>query len=97
MSVNASLYELLRPSACHANEFAVGPGEVLLIDETWKKPGTTAAERFDYLYSRPQLRAWVPKIEALSEMAGAVHALMNNCYRDYGVRNAADLISLLDG
>jgi uncharacterized protein YecE (DUF72 family) len=66
-------------------------------DETWKKPGTTAAERFDYLYSRPQLRAWVPKIEALSEMAGTVHALMNNCYRDYGVRNAADLISLLDG
>ena len=66
-------------------------------DETWKKPGTTAAERFDYLYSRPQLRAWVPKIEALAEMAGTVHALMNNCYRDYGVRNAADLISLLDG
>jgi len=64
-------------------------------DETWKKPGTTAAERFDYLYSRPQLRAWVPKIEQLADQASTVHALMNNCYRDYGVRNAADLISLL--
>jgi len=64
-------------------------------DETWKKPGTTAAERFDYLYSKPQLRGWVPKIEALAEQAATVHALMNNCYRDYGVRNATDLIGLL--
>jgi uncharacterized protein YecE (DUF72 family) len=66
-------------------------------DDTWKKPGTTAAERFEYLYSRPQLRAWVPRIEDLAEKAATVHALMNNCYRDYGVRNAADLSSLLAG
>jgi uncharacterized protein YecE (DUF72 family) len=64
-------------------------------DETWKKPATTAAERFEYLYSRPQLRAWVPKIKNLAERADTVHALMNNCYRDYGVRNAADLTALL--
>jgi len=64
-------------------------------DDTWKKPGTTAAERFDYLYSRPQLRAWIPRIDDLAERAETVHALMNNCYRDYGVRNAADLIALL--
>jgi len=64
-------------------------------DETWKKPGTTAAERFEYLYSRAELRPWVPKVEYLAENASAVHALMNNCYSDYGVRNAADLISLL--
>lgn len=64
-------------------------------DETWKKPGTTAAERFRYLYSKPELREWVPKIEALGEQAATVHALMNNCYEDYGVRNAADLASLL--
>jgi uncharacterized protein YecE (DUF72 family) len=65
-------------------------------DDTWKKPGTTAAERFRYLYSKPQLRDWVPKIEALAEQATTVHALMNNCYQDYGVRNAADLASLLE-
>ena len=64
-------------------------------DETWKKPGTTAAERFDYLYSDAQLRTWVPRIEGLAERAGTVHVLMNNCYQDYGVRNAADLASLL--
>jgi uncharacterized protein YecE (DUF72 family) len=65
-------------------------------DEAWKKPGTTAAERFEYLYSKPELRAWVPKIEALAEQAATVHALMNNCYQDYGVRNAADLADLLE-
>jgi uncharacterized protein YecE (DUF72 family) len=65
-------------------------------DETWKKPGTTAAERFDYLYSKAQLQTWVPRIKALAEQAGTVHALMNNCYQDYGVRNAADLASLLE-
>jgi uncharacterized protein YecE (DUF72 family) len=66
-------------------------------DDTWKKPGTSAAERFRYLYSKRQLQAWVPRLEALAERAGAVHALMNNCYQDYGVRNAADLAELLGG
>jgi uncharacterized protein YecE (DUF72 family) len=66
-------------------------------DETWKKPGTSAAERFEYLYTRRQLQAWVPRIEELAERAGTVHALMNNCYRDYGVRNAADLMEMLEG
>jgi uncharacterized protein YecE (DUF72 family) len=64
-------------------------------EETWKKPGTTAAERFEYLYTKRQLQAWVPKLEVLAEGARTVHALMNNCYQDYGVRNAADLASLL--
>jgi uncharacterized protein YecE (DUF72 family) len=65
-------------------------------DETWKKPVATAAERFDYHYTRRQLRTWVPKIAALAERASTVHALMNNCYQDYGVRNAADLAALLE-
>jgi uncharacterized protein YecE (DUF72 family) len=64
-------------------------------DDTWKKAGTTAAERFRYLYSKPQLRAWVPRLESLAERTENVHALMNNCYQDYGVRNAADLSALL--
>ncbi len=66
-------------------------------DETWKQSNTTAAERFRYLYSKPQLRAWVPKLRSLAERATRVHALMNNCYQDYGVRNAGDLAALLGG
>src|SRR5262249_6881615 len=64
-------------------------------DETWKKPNTTAAERFKYLYSKQQLRAWVPRLQTLADRAEKVHALMNNCYQDYGVRNGADLAALL--
>ncbi len=66
-------------------------------DDTWKKPATTAAERFNYLYSPTELSAWRPKIEVLAERSANVHALMNNCYQDYGVRNAADLAEVLDG
>jgi uncharacterized protein YecE (DUF72 family) len=65
-------------------------------DDTWKKPGTTAAERFKYLYSKRQLRAWVPKLRTLAEQAATVHALMNNCYQDYGVRNASELSTLTE-
>ncbi len=66
-------------------------------DDTWAKQTQTAAERFKYLYSEPQLRSWVPRLRSLAERAERVHALMNNCYQDYGVRNAADLAGLLDG
>jgi uncharacterized protein YecE (DUF72 family) len=37
----------------------------------------------------------VPKVEQLAEEAEQVHVLMNNCYQDYGVRNAADLRDVL--
>jgi len=64
-------------------------------DATWDAKATSAAERFRYLYSEDELREWVPRLEALAERADRVHALMNNCYQDYGVRNAAQLRDLL--
>ena len=63
--------------------------------ENWKKPGLTAAERFDYEYRLPELKEWLPKIKRLEEEADEVHLLMNNCYGDKAVRNAADLGKLL--
>jgi uncharacterized protein YecE (DUF72 family) len=65
-------------------------------DDTWKRPATTAAERFRYLYSERELRAWVPRLQSLAEQVDTVHALMNNCYQDYGVRNASELALLLE-
>src|SRR5262245_12759013 len=65
-------------------------------DETWKANTTTAAERFKYLYDRRQLRSWLGRIQELAGQAREVHVLMNNCYQDYGVRNAADMIDLLE-
>lgn len=64
--------------------------------ETWKAPGLTAAERFNYRYSIDELREWVPKVDALASEAKEVHLLMNNCYGDKAVRNAEELGALLD-
>jgi uncharacterized protein YecE (DUF72 family) len=62
--------------------------------ETWKRPNITAAERFRYLYSEDELRGWVGPILALAEQAERVHVLMNNCYRDYAVRNARHFVAV---
>jgi len=65
-------------------------------DDTWSARTTSAAERFRYQYSKRQLRPWVPKLEKLASEAREVHALMNNCYRDFGVRNATELQEMLE-
>jgi uncharacterized protein YecE (DUF72 family) len=61
----------------------------------WQRGARSAAERFEYLYTRQELAEWVPKIVELAEHAREVHVLMNNCYRDYAVRNAHDIADLL--
>ncbi len=64
-------------------------------DLTWEKRGISPAERFKYLYSEEELKAWVGPIAELAQEAEQVHALMNNCYADYAVRNARQLGDLL--
>jgi uncharacterized protein YecE (DUF72 family) len=63
--------------------------------ETWEKPGLTPAERFRYLYSEDELREWVAPARELAGQAGQLQILMNNCYEDYGVINAAQMANLL--
>jgi uncharacterized protein YecE (DUF72 family) len=62
----------------------------------WETKSESAAERFKYLYTREELQEWVPKVEALAAQSRETHVLMNNCYRDFGVRNARDMGALLD-
>ena len=64
-------------------------------DAEWESG--SVQKRFRYLYSKRQLRPWVPKLEELASQAREVHALMNNCYRDHGVRNAMELQEMLNG
>jgi uncharacterized protein YecE (DUF72 family) len=64
-------------------------------DDTWSGRATSAAERFRYLYDKRELRPWVKRVQELAGQAREVHVLMNNCYEDYGVRNAADMTDLL--
>ena len=63
--------------------------------ENWKKKGISAAERFDYAYSKEELAEWLGKIERLAEDTEEVHVLMNNCYGDKAVSNAADIAGML--
>jgi uncharacterized protein YecE (DUF72 family) len=64
-------------------------------DSTWKDTSGSAAERFSYLYSEQELEQLVPNIAEHAGEARETHLLMNNCYRDYSVRNAAQLRDLL--
>ena len=61
--------------------------------EAWQKK--TVTERFRYLYTDQELAEWVPKVDHLADSAREVHILMNNCYRDQAVTNAAQLADLL--
>ena len=64
--------------------------------ENWNKKGITAAERFRYDYTdHPEvLEEWVPKLEALHTDDRPVHALMNNCYSDYGIKSGRALAQM---
>jgi uncharacterized protein YecE (DUF72 family) len=63
--------------------------------ETWELPVASAAERFRYRYQERELREWLPKLRELSASTREVHVLMNNCWRDDAVANAAELMDLL--
>ncbi len=52
-------------------------------------------QRFGYDYSDAELREWAPKIATLADSAQTTHVLLNNCYRDYAQRNAAQLAAYL--
>ncbi len=64
-------------------------------EENWEKQGITAAERFKYLYDEEELSKWVTPARELAAESKQLHILMNNCYADYGVRNAAQFARLL--
>lgn len=63
--------------------------------ENWEKKGISTAEKFRYLYQPSELKSWVPSLNEMSKRADDVHAVFNNCYSDYAVRNAEDLARLL--
>jgi uncharacterized protein YecE (DUF72 family) len=64
--------------------------------QAWEIKSETASERFRYDYPKDELAEWVPRIEGLAKQTRETHVLMNNCYRDFAVRNARELGGLLD-
>jgi uncharacterized protein YecE (DUF72 family) len=65
-------------------------------EQAWEIKSETASERFRYDYPKDELAEWVPRIEGLAKQTRETHVLMNNCYRDFAVRNARELGGLLD-
>jgi uncharacterized protein YecE (DUF72 family) len=80
---------------------AVTNPELLIVrfhgraDKTWNARTSSAAERFRYLYSREELEELAAPVAEVAGEARETHLLMNNCYRDYSVRNASELRDLL--
>jgi uncharacterized protein YecE (DUF72 family) len=63
--------------------------------DAWETKSDSASERFRYDYTQGELAEWVPRIEGLASETRETHVLMNNCYRDFAVRNARELGDLL--
>ena len=59
--------------------------------ENWERKGLSAAERFQYLYPAAELEEWGPRVQQLASRTRQLHVLFNNCYADYGMRNARDM------
>src|SRR3989442_13177678 len=64
--------------------------------ETWDLKGAPPNLRFRYDYSDDELKEWVPRIKEMEKSAKEVHALMNNNYSNYSVKNAKQLEKLLE-
>jgi uncharacterized protein YecE (DUF72 family) len=62
----------------------------------WNKKGASVMERFNYLYRPAELTSWARRIKVLADQAEQVHAVFNNCVRNYAVLNAKDLAVLLE-
>jgi uncharacterized protein YecE (DUF72 family) len=62
----------------------------------WTKKKATVHERFDYLYGPDELRAWLGPVAELSRQSRQVHAIFNNCVRNYAVVDAKGLAALID-
>ncbi len=55
-----------------------------------------AWERYDYLYSRDELKEWVDKVKKLDEQAETTYVFFNNHYNAQAVQNAMEFADLLE-
>ena len=65
--------------------------------ETWDQKGAPPNVRFRWDYKDAELAEWVPRVQALAERTQEVHAIMNNNYSNWSVKNAHQLEKLLHG
>lgn len=63
--------------------------------EMWGVRTSSAAERFDYLYTPDELREWEFGLRRLAEETERTWVMFNNCKNDYAPRNARELAGIL--
>jgi uncharacterized protein YecE (DUF72 family) len=63
--------------------------------ENWERKDISVAERFQHLYSGGELEEWGPRVQQVASRTEKLHVLFNNCYADYGVKNARDMQALV--
>ena len=63
--------------------------------ENWFKKGVETVERYKYLYKEEELKAWADKARRAAQESERAFAIFNNCFQNYGVKNALQMISLL--
>jgi uncharacterized protein YecE (DUF72 family) len=63
--------------------------------ENWFKKGVETVERYRYEYNAEELRNWTGKVAQASHETGQTFVLFNNCYQNYGIKNAKNLQKLL--
>jgi uncharacterized protein YecE (DUF72 family) len=63
--------------------------------ENWFKKGIKTVERYRYLYRDEELKKWAENVTRASKEAERAFAIFNNCYGNYGIKNAKRLEQLL--
>jgi uncharacterized protein YecE (DUF72 family) len=63
--------------------------------DTWAARGVPAVEKYRYLYSEAEIDAWADRVVRAAQESENLHVVFNNCYANYGVVNAGEMISVL--
>ena len=53
-------------------------------------------ERYNYLYSKDELKEFLPEIKKIDMNAKKTFIFFNNCHAGFAVKNALDLLKLLN-
>lgn len=63
--------------------------------ENWEKKGVSTTNRFNYLYTREELKECVPGIQAMAKYSEYLHLIFKNKHADFPVKNALMMKELL--
>ncbi len=64
--------------------------------ENWFRKGIPTDERYNYLYSKEELKEWTGKIKRLEGLAKIIYAMFNNCHGNKAIVNAMDLKEIIN-